>query len=457
MSDKTVSKKRTKTKASKVKTNAKKTKKLEAKKPATKNKAAKKQDISKKKSVKTKPISSNKKQPLAIAKEKEPAPNVINPNKPPVILQILPELKSGGVERGTIEIAKFGQNLGYEMIVASAGGHLVGQLENIHATHITLPLASKNPFTIIANIRRLIKVIKEHKVDIVHARSRAPAWSAYYAAKKVGCHFVTTVHGSYSLGGPLKKIYNSVMTKGEVVIAISEFIKKQIIDLYGVDSNRIKVVPRGVDLDQFTRGKVHKIRMINMADKFRIELDVPVILLPGRFTRWKGQDFLIDALALLENEKFVCIFAGYDKKHENYYKELEKQVVEKNLFQKIRMIGEVKDMPALYSLSDIVISASLRPEAFGRITIEGQAMEKLVVATDHGGSCETIVNGETGWLVKPGDVKNLAEVLRELLHIGARQRKLVFTKARKSVEQNFSLENMAKKTFAVYDELLGRK
>lgn len=377
--------------------------------------------------------------------------------KKPVILQVLPELKSGGVERGTIEIAKAGTALGYEMIVASNGGHLVGQLENSYVPHISLPLASKNPFVIFRNISRLKKVIEKHNVDIIHARSRAPAWSAYFAAKETKCHFITTFHGNYSCDSALKKLYNSVMTRGEVVIAISDFIKKHILDNYGTDPSKIRVVPRGVDFEQFTRDKVHKIRIINMAAHFRIELDVPIILLPGRFTRWKGQEFLIDALALLKDEKFVCIFAGYDKKHESYYHELEKKVKENDLFQKVRMIGEVKDMPALYSLSDIVVSASTTPEAFGRVAIEGQAMEKLVVATNHGGSLETVTHGKNGWMVEPGDVEGLAKILKELLNISEKNRKTITTNARQNVEANFSMDNMVKKTFKVYNDILSGK
>ncbi len=377
--------------------------------------------------------------------------------KSPVILQVLPELKSGGVERGTIEIAKAGVQLGYKMIVTSNGGNLVGQLENAGVKHIFLPLATKNPFTIIGNIKRIRNIIKEYNVNIVHARSRAPAWSAYFAAKKAKCRFITTFHGSYSYNNPLKKLYNSVMTKGEVVIAISNFIKEHVIKDYHVDAKKVKLIPRGVDLDQFTRDKVHKIRIINMAAHFSIELDVPVILLPGRFARWKGQSYLIDALSLIKDEKFVCILAGYDKKHQKYYKELEKQVKEKGLFHKVRMIGEIKDMPALYSLSDIVISSSVKPEAFGRVAIEGQAMEKMVVATNLGGSCETVIDGETGWLVKPNDVEGFAKTLKEVLNVGVNKRKEIITKARKNIEDNFSMESMVKRTFAVYKEVLGKK
>jgi glycosyltransferase involved in cell wall biosynthesis len=415
------------------------------KKKAAQNLASKKSPASKKSVAKKAVIKKN------IPQETD----MIVHDKKMVILQILPELKSGGVERGTIEIAKAGASMGHEMLVASNGGHLVGQLESEHINHIKLPLASKNPFIIINNIRRIKKIIKKYKVDIVHARSRAPAWSAYFAAKQSGCHFVTTFHGTYSCGSSLKKLYNSVMTKGEVVIAISDFIKNHLINDYEVNPEKITVVSRGADLEQFTRNKVHNSRIINTAAKYCIEPDAPVILLPGRFTRWKGQSFLIDALALLEDEKFSCVFAGYDKKHKNYYDELEKKIKEKGLFNKISMIGEVNDMPALYSLADIVVSASVNPEAFGRVAIEGQAMEKLVVATNHGGSVETVKHGKTGWLVEPDDVNGLAETLRELLHIDDKKRKTVISGARKNIENNFSTEAMVNKTFNVYKNILG--
>lgn len=453
-------------KAAKPKENSNKTKVVaKEKQPAPKKEKIVKEKVAKSsKAVASKP--KHKEKPaeaslplLELTKEQAIVNDEILPitGNAPVILQILPELKLGGVERGTIEIAKAGKKLGYEMVVASSGGHLVNQLDSAEIKHINLPLSSKNPFVIMENIRNLKKIIKDCGVDIVHARSRAPAWSAYFAAKQAKCHFMTTFHGAYSIGGPLKRWYNSVMTKGEVVIAISHFIKDHILENYKVDESKVRVVPRGVDLDQFTRDKVHKIRIINMAEMFKIELDVPVILLPARFSRWKGHEFLLDALNLIKDEKFVCVFAGYDKKHENYYRELERKVKEYDLFQKVRIIAEVKDMPALYSLSDIVVSASTQPEAFGRVSIEGQAMERMVVATNHGGSCETVKNGENGWLVESGDVEGLAATLKELLNINDKQRKSVTTKARHNIERNFSMDNMVKKTFSVYNELIGRK
>lgn len=436
-----VTKKKTITKAKKVKAKAKEAK-VPTTLPAVKNPVVKTSDTTHIVATKTKTTSLNTSTNL-LAKG--------------VILQVLPELKSGGVERGTIEIARAGQKLGYKMLVASNGGHLLNQLLDAGATHIKLPLASKNPFTIISNIFALKKAIKNNNVDIVHARSRAPAWSAYYASKNLACHFITTFHGTYSFGNKLKKFYNSVMTKGERVIAISNFIRDHIIENYEVDPKKITVIPRGVDLQLFTKENVHKIRVINMASKFKIELDVPVILLPARFTRWKGHEFLLEALALIKDEKFVCIFAGYDEKHKNYYHDLQRKVKDCGLFHKVRMIGEIKDMPALYNLSDIVVSASLRPEAFGRVAIEAQAMERLVVATNHGGSVETISPGENGWLVNVGDTAELAKLLKELLEISSKNRKTVTTKARKNIVHNFSMDNMIQKTFNVYDNILAAK
>jgi glycosyltransferase involved in cell wall biosynthesis len=444
----------------------KKTKQSKSKSKAAKEKIQKKPktpETEKAKTAVNKTVVKKIKAKKQIAQDvKIAAPEISDPKivvnlaggKKPVILQVLPELQSGGVERGTVEIAKAGKKLGYEMIVTSSGGKMVPQLEEAHINHIILPLASKNPFKILRNIRLLKDVIKKYDVDIVHARSRAPAWSAYFAAKQTKTNFITTFHGAYSYGSVFKKIYNSIMTKGEIVIAISDFIRNHMVNDYRIKPEKIRVIPRGVDLEQFTKEKVHKIRIINMDAHFHIELDMPVILLPARFTRWKGHEFLIDALASIKDENFVGIFAGYDKKHENYYHELERRVKARGLFEKVRMIGSVADMPALYSLSDIVISASIRPEAFGRIAIEAQAMEKLVIATKHGGSVETVRDRETGWLVEPGDVEGLAGAIKEALKLSEKQRKIITSLARNNVETNFSMENMVQKTFAVYNEML---
>jgi len=229
------------------------------------------------------------------------SPNTEMPDRAaaPVILQVLPALVTGGVERGTVDIAAAIAEAGWTPLVASSGGPMVHELDRLKVRHIELPLASKNPLVVRENIERLIKVIADNKVDIVHARSRAPAWSASIAAARAGVHFVTTFHGTYNLGWlGLKHAYNKVMTKGERVIAISDFIARHIETVYRVDPARIRVVPRGIDLTRFDPNRVSPERIIQLAQKWRLVDGQRVVMLPGRLTRWKGQEVLIEALAM---------------------------------------------------------------------------------------------------------------------------------------------------------------
>ncbi|MCE3232892.1 MAG: cotSA [Rickettsiaceae bacterium] len=383
--------------------------------------------------------------------------NLKSQKNKPVILQVLPELKSGGVERGTIEVVKALEESGFEALVASSGGHMVSQVVAAGGEHFVLPLASKNPFTMYKNIKRLVKLIEENDVDILHARSRAPAWSSYFACKKTGCHFVTTFHGTYSIGSKLKHRYNSVMVKGEKVIAISEFIKSHIKENYEVRDNDVVVIHRGADLDQFDHDKVPKSRIIHKAETLKIDYDKPIILLPGRITSWKGHEFLLDALAKLPKTSYMCLFAGDQEKHKKYLKSLNKKIDDLELSSSVRIIDNVLDMPALYGLVDIVVSASMRPEAFGRVAVEAQAMERLIVATNHGGACETIIDGKTGYLVEPGNVDQLTDILDKLLKISDAKRKTITSAAKKHIKSNFSLATMTKKTIDVYNSILGRE
>jgi glycosyltransferase involved in cell wall biosynthesis len=374
--------------------------------------------------------------------------------KKPVILQVLPELNSGGVERGTIEVVKALEANDFEALVASAGGRMVNQVIASGGEHFELPLASKNPFTIYRNIKRLSNIIKDNNVDIVHARSRAPAWSAYFACKKAHCHFITTFHGVYSGKGVLKKRYNSVMVKGEKVIAISEFVKKHIKENYEVKDSNIVVIHRGADLDQFDHDKVPKSRVIHKAENLKIDYDKPIILLPARITNWKGHLFLLDALARIPKDKYMCLFVGDHDKHKKFIKTINNKINDLGLSGSVRIMNNVLDMPALYSLVDVVVSASMRPEAFGRVAIEAQAMERLLVATNHGGACETVIDGKTGWLVEPGNVDELAEIINKLLKISDKKRKAITSAAKKHIKNNFSLLNMTKQTLDVYNSIL---
>lgn len=379
-----------------------------------------------------------------------------NPDKKkPVILQVLPALKSGGVERGTIEMVRAQIAAGFEALVASEGGPMVKQITSIGGKHFTLPLSTKNPLGIRKNAKRLRKLIREQGVDLVHARSRAPAWSAYRACKKEKCHFVTTVHGPYSIQNGVKRHYNSIMVRGEKVIAISEFIRQYIHEHYKVAESDVTVIHRGVDLGYFNIKTVPDSRIVREAAKLNSEHDIPIIMLPARISEWKGHGFLLDALVHLPKDKYLCLFVGDNNGHDNYMKRLRHKIGQLGLEGNIRFVSQVFDMPAMYSLADIVVSASMRPEAFGRVAIEAQAMERLVIATNHGGSLETILDGKTGWLVEPGNVEQLAELLKKALALSDKQRKTITNRARKHVEENFSLEKMTSRTLDVYRQVLG--
>lgn len=372
----------------------------------------------------------------------------------PVVLQVLPELISGGVERGTVDIAKALNAEKIPAFVMSSGGAMVQQVVSAGATHITLPVKSKNPLVMIANIFRIAKVIKTYGITIVHARSRAPAWSCYFATKLAGCHFVTTFHGIYTISNGVKRIYNSVMARGKKVIAVSEYVKSHIIENYSVVSEEdITVIYRGVDMKYFDRKNVAGKRVEAVAKTLNIQHDCPIILLPGRITGLKGHDFMIEALKMLPKENYVCLFIGNDTNRKEYRKRIENKIERSNLSGRVSIISNIIDMPALYSQVDIVVSASVRPESFGRVIVEAQAMERLAIATKHGGSCETVIPGETGWLVEPDNVNEMAEALEQAIHIAKTKRAKITKNARKHVDKHFSLKVMQERTLNVYKSL----
>ena len=370
----------------------------------------------------------------------------------PVVLQVLPALNTGGVERGTVEIAAALAQAGALPIVASSGGRLVHDLQRVGARHVDLPLHSKNPLVMRRNATRLTEVIESYGVHLVHARSRAPAWSAYWATRRTGRPFVTTFHSPYGLGGPFKKRYNSVMTLGDRVIAISEFVAQHIKDNYEIDADKLRLVHRGVDLRSFNPDKVSAERVIQLATAWRLPDGVPVILLPGRLTRWKGQLLLIDALAQIKQDRqFLCLLVGSDQGRSAYRQELEKAVAQRGLSDRVAIFDDCRDMPAAYKLSDVVVSASIEPEGFGRVISEAQAMGRPVVVSNHGGGPD-----ETGFLFDNNNPADLARVLRRALDLTASQRAQLVIKAGRNAAENFSTARMCDKTLDVYRELLSQ-
>lgn len=372
----------------------------------------------------------------------------------PVILQVLPELVTGGVERGTVDIAGAIVQAGGRSLVASEGGRMAAELQRVGAEHITLPLATKSPFAIRRNAGRLAEVIRANGVDIVHARSRAPAWSALFASRRTGAHFVTTFHGTYNLGPPFKKLYNSVMTRGERVIAISQFIADHMVKTYKTDPAKIRVIYRGVDMDIFDPQKVPAVRVIQLANQWRLPDGIPVVLLPARLTRWKGQALLIEALARLRDGNIRCLLVGDDQGRTKYRRALERLVQRRNLDSVVHIVGECSDMPAAYKLADVVVSASTDPEAFGRVMVEAQAMGKPVIGAAHGASSELILPDRTGWLFEPGNVEQLAGALSNALSLDTGAREALSNAAIENVQARFSKTRMCHDTLNLYREIL---
>ncbi len=373
--------------------------------------------------------------------------------RPPAVLQVVPSLVSGGVERGTVELAQALAEAGWGSFVASSGGPLERELKRAGAFHFGLPLSSKNPFRMRTNAHALLSLLRRYEIDIVHARSRAPAWSAWWAAKACGRHFVTTFHNAYDLSLPLKRHYNAIMARGERVIAISDFVAEHAAAVYGVDALRLRTIPRGVDLDQFDPHRVGAERIIALARKWRLPDGALVAMLPGRLSRWKGGLDFIAALAALGRPDVFGLFVGAEQRR-GFRGELEREIERMGLGAQFRIVDGSADMPAAYMLADVVVSASTDPEGFGRVIVEAQAMGRPVVATDHGGARETIVAGVSGWLVPPRDKAALAAAIGEALALPLEERSRLAQRARSHIAENFTRARTCAKTIALYEELL---
>ena len=371
------------------------------------------------------------------------------------ILQVIPALGSGGgVERGTVEIAEAITEAGGRALVVSVGGAQVHEISRAGGEHIELPVDSKNPVVIYNNIFRLAALIERENVDLVHVRSRAPAWSAFYAAQRTKRPLVTTFHGTYNAQGSIKRAYNSVMTKGDRVIAISAFIAEHTRRIYGVPASRLRIIHRGVDLYRFNPAKVSAERVVHLATEWRLTDGYPVIMLPGRLTRWKGQTVFIEAVAMLERRDIRCLIVGGDQGRQDFRRELEGMVEKHNLGEVVRIVDHCADMPAAYMLSDAVVSASTDPEAFGRVMIEAQALGRPVIASDHGGARETVLPEKTGWLVPPGDAATLSVALARVLNLDGAARSRLSEAAIANVAEHFSKQKMCARTLEVYNEVL---
>lgn len=390
--------------------------------------------------------------------EDDPLPFARSGQRAPVVLQIVPVLGPGGAEQGCIDVAAGIVRAGGKAIVVSNGGHRIPEILRAGGTHIRLPVDSKNPFIMWRNVARLRALIRQYRVDIVHARSRAPAWSAMKACEGTRAHFVTTCHAPYKSEGKFKTLYNSIMARGERVIAISDYIAGYLRESFSIDPARLRIIPRGIPLEKFQPANVSVHRMIELTRKWRLPDGASVVMMPGRLTRWKGHHVLIEAMRKLiaARPELFCVLIGSDQGRKAYTQELLDLIREKKLESRVRLVDHCDDMPAAYMLATAVVSASIEPEGFGRVPVESQAMGRPTIATDHGGAHETILRGETGWLVPPNDAVALAQAIEEALNLSPQERDTLASHSMDHVARNFSGALMVDRTLAVYSELLDK-
>lgn len=368
------------------------------------------------------------------------------------ILQVVPELSAGGVERTVLEIAQALAVKGHTPHVASLGGRLEVELEAVGGMLHRLDMKSKNPLVWRANTKRLIQIIKTHKIDLVHARSRAPARSAANAARACGLPFVTTYHGIYNAKSGLKRRYNDVMARGDIVIANSQFTADHIMAEHGTARDKIVVVPRGVDMTRFDPVNVSADAVADIRAAWGIRAGRPCILLPGRLTGWKGQTVAIKALAELADLSAILVLLGDAQGREHYVAELWALAESLGVKERVRIPGHSADMPTAFMAANIVLSTSTDPEAFGRVAAEAQAMGRWVIASDHGGSRETVIEGQTGHRVPVGDSAALALAIDKALSSPPDT-----TASRAHIEVNFSDTLLKAAVLKVYSRLLAQK
>jgi len=378
------------------------------------------------------------------------------------VLQVIPKLGYGGAETGCYDLAHFLAEQNCKSFLITSGGQLLKYIRRDKVKVIRLPVQSKNPIIIFINFIIIFFIILFFRIDIVHARSRAPAWSCLWATYLSGKKFVTTFHGTYNFSSKLKHFYNSVMVRSKLIIAGSNFIFNHIHENYQKYLNpkkkKLMVIFRGINLEYFNKKNVKQIKVDQLLDQWKINKSDFKILLPGRLTRWKGQELFIEALSMLvevhSKNNFHAIILGSDQGRNVYSKKLLLLVERYRLAKKITFIENCKEMPIAYKLSDIVVSSSIEPEAFGRVAVEAQAMEKLIIASNIGGSKETVLNGKSGLLYNFNDSKDLAKAINKAMEMSKNTLDLMGEEGRKNVEKKFNVDQMCQTTFTEYMKLL---
>ncbi len=377
------------------------------------------------------------------------------------VLQVIPKLGYGGAETGCYDIAHYLSEQNCGSYIATSGGELLKFVKKNKVGIFKLPVHSKNPFLIFLNSLLLSIYIIVKKINIVHARSRAPAWSCYLACLITNRVFVTTFHGTYNYKSKLKKIYNSIMLKSKLTIAGSNFIFSHINENYNEFLNKkkkLRVIFRGINIDYFNQKNISILKQEKLKKEWSLDQNKFTILMPGRLTYWKGQEKFIEALNILSEDynvtNFQAILLGSDQGRKVYYKRLFSLVERYSLTKKIKFISHCKEMPLAYSLADVVVSASIEPEAFGRVAVESQAMGKPIIASNIGGSKETVLNKKSGFLYKHDDPRELAKNLNTVIQLNQEELKLMGNEGRKNVSKKFDVEVMCDSNLREYKKLL---
>ena len=377
------------------------------------------------------------------------------------VLQVIPKLGYGGAETGCYDIAHYLPENNCGSFIITSGGELIKFIDKKKVRLIKLPVHSKNPLLILINGLIISLIILFYKIDIVHARSRAPAWSCLIACKLTGKKFVTTFHGTYNFKSKLKQFYNSVMVRSDLIIAGSNFIFSHINKNYSkyLDlKKKLLVIFRGINVDYFDAGTKIENDEKRLLKTWDIHKDKKIILLPGRLTSWKGQELFLEAINLvnieLGYEAFYGVILGSDQGRDLYKKKLIGITEQYRMNKQIKFIDHCNDMALAYKVSDIVVSSSIEPEAFGRVSVEAQSMQKAIIASNIGGSNETVIDGKTGFLFQAGDPKSLSRVILKVLNMNDASLKLIGSEGRKNIINKFNVEKMCFSTYSEYKKIL---
>ncbi len=377
------------------------------------------------------------------------------------ILQVIPKLGFGGAETGCYDIAHYLHEKDCKSYIVTSGGELLKFVDKKKVKVIRLPVHSKNPLLIFLNAIILIFIIYFLNINIIHARSRAPAWSCYIASKITRRNFVTTFHGTYNFNSKLKKFYNSIMVKSKLIIAGSNFIFSHIKENYAefIDyNNKLLVIFRGINIDYFDETTIVESDERKLKKKWEIEDNKKIILMPGRLTSWKGQELFIEAINLvnieLGYEAFSAVILGSEQGRDLYKKKLVRLSEQYRMTKQLKFIDNCKNMAVAYKIADIIVSASIEPEAFGRVAVEAQSMQKTIIASNIGGSNETIIDEKTGFLFNAGDAKSLSKIILRVLNMDDNLLKSIGIEGRKNVMKKFNVEKMCFSTYSEYKKLI---